>query len=338
VKGLMTAAASVRTVALEELQGLGMKALEDDAADHGAFEVVLSTPDKDREGEEVKAAEWELPLPDHITFDNDHGMSVASTIGSGVPTIEDGNLIVRGTFASTPLAQDTRTLVAEKHIRTTSVTFRRKSVVVDGARVVRRELLNGAFVAVPANPKAVVLSSKSLAAGVEDDEPEDGAVVKAMASAVRKALLGSFEERQQAVQHALDRLYRRTSTYGYLVGTTETTAVWRTWSYADDDSDRAEWRADYSIDSNGTATLETPQRVRVVEVVTEALEETETQPAATTARSTSADATKDAADQAEQVSGSHAPGPGSEAEQVEMEQAKALLSARSSELAALLVT
>lgn len=139
----------------------------DDDADspHGTFDVILSAPVKDRDGETIKPDEWETPLPEHITFDIDHGMSVASTVGSGRPSIdEDGNLRVSGTYASTELGQTTRALVNEKHIRTTSVAFLRKSEKdAKGKATVRRELLNGAFVAVPANPAALVLSSKTLA-------------------------------------------------------------------------------------------------------------------------------------------------------------------------------
>jgi hypothetical protein len=134
---------------------------DDDASPTGTFLVVLSTPTRDRDGEEVKSDEWETPLPEHITFDVDHGMSVASTVGSGVPTIDDdGRLIVAGRYASTPLGQQTRALVKEGHIRTTSVAFLRKS---DGGKDARplRELLNGAFVAVPANREALVLDSKA---------------------------------------------------------------------------------------------------------------------------------------------------------------------------------
>jgi hypothetical protein len=127
---------------------------------NGVFDVILSTDALDRDGENLHPDEWKQPLPDRITFDSDHGMSVATTVGSGRPFINDhGQLQVRGTFASTPHAQTVRALVNEGHITTTSVAFKvhrdRKS---DG---VQRELLNGAFVAVPANPEAVVLSSKA---------------------------------------------------------------------------------------------------------------------------------------------------------------------------------
>lgn len=145
---------------------------DDQAAPNGAFEVILSTPTKDRDGETVGAGEWEQPLPEHITFDVDHGMSVASTVGSGTPRLEaDGTLRVSGTYASTELAQQTRSLVNEGHVRTVSVAFLRKSQPVKGGKTrMTRELLNGAFVAVPANPEALVLSSKAGARNSKTDQ------------------------------------------------------------------------------------------------------------------------------------------------------------------------
>lgn len=131
----------------------------------GSFEVVLSTSAMDRDGDELSPEDWKQPLPDHITFDTDHGMSVATTVGSGVPSLEDGKLIVRGTYSSLPRAQETRTLVKEGHIRTTSVAFMSEKVAKGGGKTQTvRELLNGAFVAIPSNREAVVLAAKALGA------------------------------------------------------------------------------------------------------------------------------------------------------------------------------
>lgn len=139
---------------------------DDVSSAHGSFDVLLSTPALDRDGERLMTAEWKQPLPTHITFDVDHGMSVEKTIGSGTPFINaDGNLQVRGTYASTALAQNTRALVNEGHIRSTSVTFlQHESKSARGDVAVSRELLNGAFVSVPANTEALVLASKTIAA------------------------------------------------------------------------------------------------------------------------------------------------------------------------------
>jgi hypothetical protein len=151
---------------------------------HGTFEVILSAPVQDRDGETLRPDEWEQPLPDHITFDIDHGMSVESTVGSGRPELDaHGNLVVRGTYASTPLAQTTRALVNERHIRTTSVAFLRKYDGKSGA--VRRELLNGAFVAVPSNTSALVLSSKAL----KETGPDSRAELRAQLADVDPASL-----------------------------------------------------------------------------------------------------------------------------------------------------
>lgn len=143
---------------------------------NGEFDVILSTNALDRDGDNLNPDEWKTPLPDHITFDSDHGMSVATTVGSGKPFInDDGQLQVRGTFASTPHAQNVRTLVNEGHIKTTSVAFMERKGKKDTKP--ERELLNGAFVAVPANAEAIVLSSKAASpaeAPGEGAEPAEG--------------------------------------------------------------------------------------------------------------------------------------------------------------------
>jgi hypothetical protein len=145
-----------------------VKALEDDCDPNGSFEVVLSAPTLDRDGEVVDSKIFE-PLPDHITFDIDHGMSTATTVGSGVPRYEGDLLVVRGTYSSIPRAQEVRTLVKEGHIRTTSVAFMgAEREQKDGVtHIVKAELLNGAFVPIPSNRQALVLSAKSYAEAVE---------------------------------------------------------------------------------------------------------------------------------------------------------------------------
>jgi hypothetical protein len=141
-----------------------------DDAFPGSFEVILSAQTKDRDGDTLLKDGWKLPLPEHITFDSDHGMTVEKTVGSGVPRIDEetGNLIVSGTYSSLPRAQEVRTLVNEGHIRTTSVAFMSEKTQKDGATVSVRELLNGAFVAIPSNREALVLSSKGLKAGARN--------------------------------------------------------------------------------------------------------------------------------------------------------------------------
>jgi phage head maturation protease len=158
---------------------------------NGEFDVILSTEALDRDGEKLYIDEWKQPLPERITFDSDHGMSVATTVGSGVPSIEDGVLRVRGTFASTPHAQNVRTLVNEGHITKTSVAFR--TMRDKKSQTVTRELLNGAFVAVPANEEAVVLSSK--AAKADDMVSHEQAIHDAAVQLGAMCAKGNYDEK-----------------------------------------------------------------------------------------------------------------------------------------------
>ena len=125
----------------------------------GEFEVVLSTDGLDRDGENLWAQEWKQPLPERIHIDGDHGRTLEKTVGSAIPHIDEhGRMIGKGRFASTPYAQMVRQLVNEGHINSLSVTYG-ESKSKDGAPV--RELFNAAFVAIPANPEAIVLASKA---------------------------------------------------------------------------------------------------------------------------------------------------------------------------------
>lgn len=147
-----------------------VKAAEDDDSPHGGFDVILSAPTLDRDGEIVDAKIFE-PLPDHITFDIDHGMSTATTVGSGTPFYEGDVLRVKGTYSSIPRAQEVRTLVREGHIRTTSVAFMGAvREETDGVtHIVKAELLNGAFVPIPSNRESVVLSAKTYEAAASSE-------------------------------------------------------------------------------------------------------------------------------------------------------------------------
>lgn len=139
-----------------------IKAEGDDVGD-GEFRAVMSAPSLDRDGEIIDAEAF-APLPDKITVDIDHDMSVRSIVASGRPYYEGGLLKIHGKFASTPLAQDVRTLVREGHVDRMSVTFRaaNREIGEDGVTHIRSaELLNVAFVAIPSNREAAVLAAKS---------------------------------------------------------------------------------------------------------------------------------------------------------------------------------
>lgn len=188
-----------------------VKAVEDaDGDPNGEFDVILSTPTLDRDGEVVDSKIFE-PLPEHITFDIDHGMSTATTVGSGVPRYdEQGRLRVKGTYSSIPRAQEVRTLVREGHIRTTSVAFmgaRREQK--DGVtHVVQAQLLNGAFVPIPANPDALVLSSKAY------NEKVSGSPT--VAPVVRKAHGMTANELREALEGVLREAYGTDDSYTWI--------------------------------------------------------------------------------------------------------------------------
>ncbi len=158
----------------------------------GTFEVILSNAEQDRDGESLSQDTWKS-LPDHIPFDIDHEMSVRGTVGSGKPSFDaSGNLVVKGTFSSLPIAQEVRTLIKEGHITKTSVAFARdKSGVKDG-RPEMRELLNGAFVAIPSNRSADILLAKSFT-------PDDGLKIGATISAINAKHIQAIHDHAAAL-------------------------------------------------------------------------------------------------------------------------------------------
>lgn len=214
---------------------------------NGEFEVILSAPTLDRDGEVIDAKAFD-PLPDHITFDIDHGMSVATTVGSGVPAYDGDLLKVRGTYSSIPRAQEVRTLVKEGHIRTTSVAFMGATrEVKDGVpHIVKAELLNGAFVPIPSNREAAVLVAKSHQATTQTQ---------------RKAIAGSFEERRDLLTEAV-RTAHGDAYWSYVVATFDDQIIYE----VETSEGTEQFRADYTI-ADGTVTLGTAEPVEITEVV-----------------------------------------------------------------------
>jgi hypothetical protein len=230
---------------------------------NGSFEVILSAPTLDRDGEVIDARAFE-PLPPHITFDIDHGLSTATTVGSGAPYYDGDLLKVRGTFSSIARAQEVRTLVAEGHIRTTSVAFMEpKREVKDGVpHIVKAELLNGAFVPVPANREAVVVAAKSAQAHAEARFFAAAAGVE-LEPALAKTIAGSYEARRQQLRDAL-HVAHPDSWWVTILATFDDAVV-----YELDTRDGLEqYQASYSFADDGTVTLGSAEPVTVSEVVT----------------------------------------------------------------------
>lgn len=139
----------------------------------GGFDAILSTPDVDRDGESIDVKSWG-DLPESIPVNTDHDMTIKGLIGTGTPRIQDGVVRLAVTFASTPEAQQIRTLVKEGHIRSTSVEFlRRSSTDEKGVKTTRREMIGAAVTNYPANPNATILGSK---AGARNSSRDQGMI------------------------------------------------------------------------------------------------------------------------------------------------------------------
>lgn len=226
-----------------------VKALDDSEYPHGEFVAVLSTPTTDRDMEIVAAKAFD-PLPDHITIDVDHALKTSGVCGSGTPYYEGDTLMVKGRFASTPLGQEVRSLVAEGHIRTMSVAFRKaEKDAKDGVTTITKaELLNAAFVAVPANPDALVLSSKA------------GARNRTISA---KTMVGSYEERQEEMVEALQEMYPDAWAVN-VVATFDDRVVYEVYGGRDDDN---AFEVPYTWDGDDVI-LGTPVPVEVSQVAT----------------------------------------------------------------------
>lgn len=128
---------------------------------NGEFEIIMSTDAVDRDGESILKGAFN-PLPASIPVHAFHDFH--DPIGRAVPSYnEQGQLVGRGFFASTPRAQEIRQLVADGVIGHTSVGFmaaERKSA--DGVPEIQSaELLEVSFVSVPSNRDAAVLMVKA---------------------------------------------------------------------------------------------------------------------------------------------------------------------------------
>jgi hypothetical protein len=209
--------------------------VETDTEFPGSFEIILSDPSQDRDGEIVDSKCFSVTkaLPARISMDTDHKMTVESTVGSGVPSYNpNGDLVVAGEWARTDHAQMTRSLVADGHIPFTSVAFRtlRSKVDAKGVRhIVDAELLNGTFTQIPSNANARVLSakvgarnSKADAANIQQAHDllaiigatcDNGGLGKHF-RVNSKAIVGSVEALQERVNDALEDAYVDEESYG----------------------------------------------------------------------------------------------------------------------------
>ena len=288
---------------------------------NGSFEAILSAPTTDRDNEVVQAGAFG-DLPDHITIDVDHGLTMASTIGSGTPYYDGDLLKIKGTFSSIPRGQEARALVNEGHITKMSVAYIplekiKGKAVGEPTTVTKAELLNAAFVSVPSNRGADVLSSKAGARNSKADAAHIQAIHDSAASlgadcsgmkAVHggidtKAVAGSYEDRQEDIQEALVEANTAAiataypnsdpGEYGWLlriVATFDDRVVYRIgW-----DEDAA-YQVTYTWDGEVATVTGTPEPVEIDQVVTPApAGETATRSAKPDAAAMAADVPADA--------------------------------------------
>jgi hypothetical protein len=286
-----------------------------DDAFPGEFEVVLSAQTLDRDEETLLQKDWKTPLPEWITFDSDHGMSVATTVGSGEPTFNDaGDITVRGTYSSLQRAQDVRTLVNEKHIRTVSVAFMSAPSTAKGAPkgAKVRELLNGAFVAVPSNREALILSSKGMKTGARNSASDAehiqamhdhtaalGASCPTPAKSVRtvtlKSVDGSLEATQDRARDALSDAYPGVYTYLRATVPSGTGGGTLVFGVEDDTSSMESFKQDYTDDGSVITLIGERSAVDLVEVIKPDPDESTEPPAAADVAAAEVAAAKSAA-------------------------------------------
>jgi len=198
----------------------------------GQFEVILSTPEVDRDGESIAVKAFE-PLPEHMSFDIDHGMSVATTVGSGTPRYDGDLLKVAGTWSSIPEAQKVRTLVREGHVRSTSVAFMGAEYEQrDGVpTIVKAEILNGAFTPIPSNRGANVISAKAFAD--RSALPGDDGTIARVRGFDRPMFKGhglTASVLSEALNRAIEQAHGGERSYAYLIDYTDEWAVFRVYS------------------------------------------------------------------------------------------------------------
>lgn len=135
----------------------------DSESEAGEFEAILSAPTLDRDQEIIDSGAFE-PLPASIPVHAYHDFR--DPIGRGVPFYDGDVLKLRGFYASTPRAQEIRTLVAEGVIANMSVGFMSAQRTEDDegkTHIVRGEILEGSMVSIPSNREAAILMAKDYA-------------------------------------------------------------------------------------------------------------------------------------------------------------------------------
>jgi HK97 family phage prohead protease len=148
------------------------------------FEGWASTNQLDRQGDIVLPSAFQASLPafkangpifwNHAEVHDPLAMPIGRTMDA---EIKEGGLYIKARWASTPEAQQVRSLVTDGIVSTMSIGFNPISSVVKGGvnYIDQLELMEVSVVAIPANTGAVITAAKTLAAFNEPAVTKDSA-------------------------------------------------------------------------------------------------------------------------------------------------------------------
>lgn len=200
------------------------------------FEGWASTSQIDRQGDIVLPTAFQSSLPAFLAngpiFWNHAEVHdpLAKPIGRATDaTIRDGGLHIKARWASHEEAQTVRSLVTDGIVSSLSIGFNPvRSTMRGGVNVIEElELMEVSVVAIPANPGAVILASKTLAGLIAPDEakgmPSDdvgtGSAILAALANLKDAETGS--EGVDLLDHAINDLIAWMSTEAAEIGTVD---------------------------------------------------------------------------------------------------------------------
>lgn len=126
------------------------------------FEVVATVEVVDRDGEVVQVSGMDTTnyMKNPVILWGHNYWNVEALVGKATEVlVQDGQVIVRGVFASTESAQVVKQLYDDGVLKAVSIGFIPKEIV--GNLITKWELLELSFVSVPSNPDALSTESKA---------------------------------------------------------------------------------------------------------------------------------------------------------------------------------
>jgi hypothetical protein len=113
-----------------------------------AFDIIISGGHRERGGVVLTPSQWRQPFAERVSVTVERD-GTSHVVGTGRPLVDrKGNLRIRGMWASSPLGEYVRTLVAQQVLRYAYLDY--ADTIDDGGQLVR-EVLDGVFI-LPADP------------------------------------------------------------------------------------------------------------------------------------------------------------------------------------------